>query len=83
VWSIGCRASAPSFLFMFALLSMISVNRGLLVLLNLLLVVRCAPSGFPSSGNGLWYSKPGRIWAKEWLPVGNGYLGGMSIYHEL
>jgi len=56
---------------------------GLLVLLNLLLVVRCAPPGFPSSGNGLWYSKPGRIWAKEWLPVGNGYLGGMSIYHEL
>lgn len=63
-----------------------SVNRGLLILLNFLLVVRCAPSGFPSSCNGLWYSKPGGIWAREWLPVGNGYLGAMSAggtYQEI
>lgn len=38
-----------------------------------------APQSFPSSGNGLWYTQPGDVWAREWLPVGNGYLGGMSI----
>lgn len=37
-----------------------------------------APSGFPKSGNGLWYDKPGTSWSKTWLPVGNGYLGGVS-----
>ena len=36
-----------------------------------------APPGFPSSGNGLWYTSPGAIWAQELLPVGNGYLAGM------
>ena len=36
------------------------------------------PPGFPSSGNGLWYTAPGTIWEKELLPVGNGYLAGMS-----
>ena len=36
-----------------------------------------APPGFPSSGNGLWYTTPGQIWAQELLPVGNGYLAGM------
>lgn len=38
----------------------------------------CAPSGFPASGNGLWYTKTGNVWSREWLPVGNGYLGGTS-----
>lgn len=36
------------------------------------------PAGFPSSGNGLWYTAPGTIWAQELLPVGNGYLAGGS-----
>ncbi|GLB41068.1 putative glycosyl hydrolase family 65, N-terminal domain [Lyophyllum shimeji] len=36
-----------------------------------------APPGFPSSGNGLWFIKPADVWAKEWLPVGNGYLAAM------
>ncbi|KAF8908099.1 glycoside hydrolase family 95 protein [Gymnopilus junonius] len=34
-----------------------------------------APSGFPKSGNGLWYNQTGDVWSREWLPVGNGYLG--------
>ena len=35
-----------------------------------------APSGFPSSGNGLWYTAPGNSWQSEFLPIGNGYLAG-------
>ncbi|EJD08446.1 glycoside hydrolase family 95 protein [Fomitiporia mediterranea MF3/22] len=38
---------------------------------------RFAPLGFPSSGNGLWYDTPGNIWARQFLPVGNGFLGAM------
>jgi alpha-L-fucosidase 2 len=38
-----------------------------------------APSGFPASGNGLWYTKSANVWATEWLPVGNGYLAGKHI----
>ena len=38
-----------------------------------------APSTFPSSGNGLWYRAPGTTWTREWLPVGNGYLAGISL----
>lgn len=44
-----------------------------------------APASFPKTGNGLWYSQPGDVWANGWLPVGNGYLGGMSLmllYHN-
>lgn len=40
-----------------------------------------APSAFPSSGNGIWFTSPGRgfeFWADDWLPVGNGYLAGQS-----
>ncbi|KAA1477785.1 glycoside hydrolase family 95 protein [Dentipellis sp. KUC8613] len=36
-----------------------------------------APSGFPKSGNGLWYTKPGVNWNTDLLPIGNGYLGAM------
>ena len=39
--------------------------------------LRSAPPGFPSSGNGLWYTAPGTIWVRELLPIGNGYMGGM------
>lgn len=35
-----------------------------------------SPAGFPKTGNGLWYTQPGDVWSREWLPVGNGYLGG-------
>lgn len=35
-----------------------------------------APQSFPKSGNGLWYTQPGNIWSREWLPIGNGYLAG-------
>ncbi|KDQ10793.1 glycoside hydrolase family 95 protein [Botryobasidium botryosum FD-172 SS1] len=37
-----------------------------------------APSGFPASGNGLWYNTPGNLWSKTYLPVGNGFLGAMT-----
>ncbi|EIW76069.1 glycoside hydrolase family 95 protein [Coniophora puteana RWD-64-598 SS2] len=40
-------------------------------------VVSSAPPGFPASGNGLWYTSPGTIWAQELLPIGNGYLAAM------
>ncbi|KAG6877340.1 hypothetical protein C0993_008477 [Termitomyces sp. T159_Od127] len=36
-----------------------------------------APPGFPLSGNGLWFNSSANVWAKEWLPVGNGYLAAM------
>ena len=36
------------------------------------------PNGFPSSGNGLWYTSAGAIWSRDYLPVGNGYLGAMT-----
>lgn len=37
-----------------------------------------APSGFPKSGNGLWYTTPGTAWVSDYLPIGNGYLAGDS-----
>ncbi|KEP50433.1 glycoside hydrolase family 95 protein [Rhizoctonia solani 123E] len=36
-----------------------------------------APFGFPTSGNGLWYSEPAVNWSMQYLPIGNGYLGAM------
>ncbi|KAJ7905032.1 glycoside hydrolase family 95 protein [Mycena leptocephala] len=39
---------------------------------------RRRPSGFPASGNGLWYSAKGVIWSRDYLPVGNGFLGAMT-----
>ncbi|KAF8315453.1 hypothetical protein DL93DRAFT_2166815 [Clavulina sp. PMI_390] len=36
-----------------------------------------APAGFPTSGNGLWYSSPGATWVTDYLPIGNGYLAAM------
>jgi alpha-L-fucosidase 2 len=41
--------------------------------------VGVAPSGFPASGNGLWYSAPGVIWSRDYLPVGNGFLAGKCM----
>lgn len=40
-----------------------------------------APSAFPKSGNGLWFTQQGDNWSREWLPVGNGYLAGE--YHPI
>ncbi|KAH7890396.1 glycoside hydrolase family 95 protein [Phlebopus sp. FC_14] len=40
-------------------------------------ISRSVPPGFPSSGNGLWYTTPGSVWAQELLPLGNGYLAAM------
>ncbi|EPQ51576.1 hypothetical protein GLOTRDRAFT_108097 [Gloeophyllum trabeum ATCC 11539] len=36
-----------------------------------------APPGFPTSGNGLWYTQPATDWTTEFLPVGNGHLAAM------
>lgn len=41
-------------------------------------VARAAPPGFPSSGNGIWFTTPGTVWAFEYLPIGNGYLAAMT-----
>ncbi|OSX62210.1 glycoside hydrolase family 95 protein [Postia placenta MAD-698-R-SB12] len=45
-------------------------------LTSLISLVASAPPGFPTSGNGLWYTSPGAsdAWSTEWLPIGNGYL---------
>ncbi|KAF7324807.1 Glycoside hydrolase family 95 protein [Mycena kentingensis (nom. inval.)] len=40
--------------------------------------VLSAPSGFPPSGNGLWYTQVGGFWTRTWLPLGNGYLAAMT-----
>lgn len=37
-----------------------------------------APPGFPTTGNGLWYTTPATNWATQYLPVGNGYLGATT-----
>jgi hypothetical protein len=39
--------------------------------------VSALSNGFPQSGNVLWYKNPGVQWAKHFLPIGNGFLGGM------
>ncbi|KAF9042891.1 glycoside hydrolase family 95 protein [Panaeolus papilionaceus] len=36
-----------------------------------------APPGFPTTGNGLWFTQPGKIWSRDYLPIGNGYLAAM------
>ena len=52
-----------------------------LALGSTLSAVVAAPPGFPASGNGLWYTAPGSEvdWSEQWLPVGNGYLGGEHV----
>jgi hypothetical protein len=55
------------------------LGRALLAIVYLLSFRPSAPSGLPSSGNGLWFTKPGSIWSKEFLPIGNGYLAGMHM----
>ena len=41
-------------------------------------VARSAPSGFPASGNGLWYNGTGTIWSRHFLPLGNGFLAATT-----
>lgn len=48
----------------------------LLAFAHLVTLSISAPPGFPLSGNGLWFNTSANVWAKEWLPVGNGYLAG-------
>ncbi|KAI0827198.1 Six-hairpin glycosidase-like protein [Trametes gibbosa] len=51
------------------------------VLATMVSTAAAAPSAFPSSGNGLWYTQPGRFeaWSNDWLPVGNGYLAATLL----
>lgn len=56
---------------------------GAFIALIHLLGLTHAPIGFPHSGNGLWYSKPGTLWSRELLPVGNGYQAGKSFFATL
>ncbi|KAF8954807.1 glycoside hydrolase family 95 protein [Flammula alnicola] len=55
--------------------------RAFLQLAQLLFVVfhpaLSAPQAFPKSGNGLWFTQPGGVWSRGWLPIGNGYLAAM------
>ncbi|KAJ7182665.1 glycoside hydrolase family 95 protein [Mycena crocata] len=48
------------------------------VFVSAILGTLAAPPGFPASGNGLWYTAPGAIWSRDYLPVGNGYLAAMT-----
>lgn len=54
------------------------VQGSLLTIVLPTLLVGAAPSAFPLSGNGLWYTAPADAdaWSSEWLPVGNGYIAG-------
>ena len=36
-------------------------------------------SSMPSNGNALWYKEAASNWVTEYLPIGNGYLGGESF----
>jgi hypothetical protein len=37
------------------------------------------PPSMPLSGNALWYKKEAFNWVREYLPIGNGYLGGVYL----
>ncbi|KAJ7040795.1 glycoside hydrolase family 95 protein [Mycena alexandri] len=73
-WPYNILESASQF----TLSSMMSSGRALLAALGLVSVVVCKPTNFPASGNGLWYSAPGAIWSRDYLPVGNGFLAAMT-----
>ena len=38
-----------------------------------------SPPSVPSNGNALWYQNEAVNWVREYLPIGNGYLGGESF----
>ncbi|KAJ7621165.1 glycoside hydrolase family 95 protein [Roridomyces roridus] len=52
--------------------------RTLFAAIGLASVTVAAPPGFPTNGNGLWYTIPGKIWSLDYLPVGNGFLAAMT-----
>ncbi|EGO19842.1 glycoside hydrolase family 95 protein [Serpula lacrymans var. lacrymans S7.9] len=94
-------SQAPVFEFREAILSAISLLAGLLpqsflmwfrriygvlTLATYVTLTKSTPPGFPSSGNGLWYTTPATLWAKQMLPIGNGYLAAMipgGIFQEV
>lgn len=79
-WQIPHRLFSPSFLFVLLARLLLLVKMQLLgafVALIQLLGVTRALAGLPRSGNSLWYSKPGTLWSRELLPVGNGYQAAM------
>ncbi|KAF7313804.1 Glycoside hydrolase family 95 protein [Mycena chlorophos] len=68
------------------------VSQALMLLRRVLLlgpavsIAVAAPSAFPATGNGLWYTDVGGFWTRWWLPVGNGYLAAMTpggTYQEI
>ncbi|KAL0958844.1 hypothetical protein HGRIS_014163 [Hohenbuehelia grisea] len=69
-WATGCPLTWP----------LVMLVRRLLLTITPWLAPRAnsAPAGFPVSGNGLWYEKPGSVWSREFLPVGNGFLAAMT-----
>ncbi|KZT25594.1 glycoside hydrolase family 95 protein [Neolentinus lepideus HHB14362 ss-1] len=54
-----------------------SYTLGFTMLSSSVSVVVSAPTAFPSSGNGLWYTESATEWTTGFLPVGNGYLAAM------
>ena len=41
------------------------------------------PPNMPSNGNALWYNREAVNWVREYLPIGNGYLGGKFFCSRL
>jgi len=39
-----------------------------------------SPPNVPLNGNALWYQNEAVNWVREYLPIGNGYLGGESFH---
>jgi alpha-L-fucosidase 2 len=54
------------------------------LLLFYFISVKAAPPGFPSSGNGLWYTSEGDpdAWETTALLIGNGFLAGKLEHHQ-
>lgn len=42
-----------------------------------------ATPSMPSNGNALWYQDEATDWVREYLPIGNGYLGGGPLHDIL
>ncbi|KAJ6504234.1 glycoside hydrolase family 95 protein [Mycena vitilis] len=68
----------PDFLFSFVQMPLRKLSLSLDLGLFTAAMGAGAPAGFPASGNGLWYSAPGAIWSRDYLPVGNGFLAAMT-----
>ncbi|TDL26309.1 glycoside hydrolase family 95 protein [Rickenella mellea] len=83
---IGCRSSRPRHIswvsrFQSDGLRTLELMKTVLPILAVLVQAIgtfSAPAGFPSSGNGLWYTTQGNVWGRSYLLIGNGYLGASS-----